>query len=129
MSKRHVLKTLVFSLLALATAWAQAADPIKERMKDRLPEIRKQKDAGVLGETRFGYLAFVKGASAAKTAPTTAKLKKAENADRAVVYKKIAENARTDAATVGKRRALQIAKAAPKGDYLQKPDGSWYRKP
>ncbi len=66
----------------------------------------------------LGYLTARKtlGAQAAK-------LVAVENADRKAVYRAIAAKAKSSATTVGKTRAASIRKSAPKGTWVQLPNG------
>lgn len=98
------------------------AGDIKARMKSRLPKIVQLKAKGIVGETHDGFLAFV-GAKKAEPA-----LVAAENEDRKKVYQAIAQQQGTSAKVVGQRRALQIAKKAQPGEWLQDAGGKWYRK-
>jgi uncharacterized protein YdbL (DUF1318 family) len=52
----------------------------------------------------------------------------AENKDRKTVYAAIAKQQGTKAEFVGERRALQIAKRANKGEWVQDSSGSWIKK-
>ena len=101
---------------------AAISGDIKQRMKDRLPEIIRLKAAGVIGETNQGLLAFV-GDNRQKQA-----LVDAENKDRQLVYTAIAKQQGTTAAVVGQRRALQIAEKAKPGEWLQNTSGKWIQK-
>lgn len=115
-----LIATIVATVL-LCAATAYSGD-IKARMKARLPEIIELKAAGLIGEDNQGFLAFVSGKKEA------AELVEAENADRRQVYAAIARQQGTDAATVGQRRALQIAEKANPGEWLQDAQGKWHRK-
>jgi len=106
------------SLIALS---AQASD-IKDRMRERLPEINALKTQGVLGETNTGYLDFT------GQAQPKADLVAAENSDRRQVYEAIAKQQGVAIDVVGKRRAFQIRDRAPAGSWLQSDDGKWYQK-
>ncbi len=110
---------LLLVLLMAIPAWGQG---IKERMKARVPAIITLKNSGIVGEGYDGYLRFV-GAKRDQQ-----NVVQAENADRKIVYESVAKKQSTTAALVGKRRALQLAKIAASGHYLQKPDGTWYKK-
>ena len=101
---------------------AAISGDIKQRMKDRLPEIIRLKASGVIGETNQGLLAFV-GDNRQKQA-----LVDAENKDRQLVYTAIAKQQGTTAAVVGQRRALQIAEKAKPGEWLQNTSGKWIQK-
>ena len=52
----------------------------------------------------------------------------AENRDRGIVYAEIAKQTGTHVDQVGRARARQIAAASARGVWLQKNDGSWYKK-
>ena len=112
---------LLLTLLAGGAA-AQSLSDIKERMKNRLPEISDLKARGIVGENNTGFLAFV-GDQKEK-----ANVVEAENADRAAVYQHIAQQQGASATLVGKRRAAQIRQTAPAGVWLQDDGGNWYRK-
>ncbi|MDX2452518.1 YdbL family protein [Desulfosarcina sp.] len=95
---------------------------IKQRMKDRLPRIIELKAAGIIGENSQGLLAFVGGDRQEQA------LVEAENKDRQLVYRAIAQQQGTTAAVVGQRRALQIAEKAKPGEWLQDAGGKWVQK-
>ena len=98
------------------------ADDIKARMKNRLPVIKQLKARGIVGEDAKGYLQFVGGNKA------KADVVAAENKDRKTVYSAIAKQQGTTAELVGKRRALQIAKKANPGEWVQDAAGNWIQK-
>ena len=98
-----------------------SADDIKSRIKQRLPTIIMLKSKGIVGENNMGYLQFI-GNSMEKQ-----DVVKAENSDRQKVYKAIAKQQGTTVEKVGKRRAMQIAKKAKTGEWLQNADGKWYQ--
>jgi uncharacterized protein YdbL (DUF1318 family) len=98
------------------------ADDVKTRMKHRLPDIVKLKSQGLVGENSKGYLAHV-----------TAKMVEqdiidAENKDRKAVYTLIAKQQGVSLERVETLRAAQIVKKANPGEFLQKPNGTWYKK-
>jgi uncharacterized protein YdbL (DUF1318 family) len=97
-------------------------DDIKARMKNRLPVIKELKAKGIVGEGNKGYLQFVGGNKA------KADVVAAENKDRKTVYAAIAKQQGTTTERVGKRRALQIAKKANKGEWVQDANGKWLQK-
>jgi uncharacterized protein YdbL (DUF1318 family) len=81
----------VIAMFAL-TARADRSDELRERFKNRLPQLREAKGSGTIGETAGGYVEAVEGKSLDE------KLKKAvdeENADRRELYKIIAEKEKT----------------------------------
>jgi uncharacterized protein YdbL (DUF1318 family) len=98
------------------------ADDIKARMKNRLPVIKELKAQGIVGEDNKGFLQFVGGKQAKSDVVA------AENKDRQTVYAAIAKQQGTTAELVGQRRALQIAKRANQGEWVQSTDGSWIQK-
>ena len=123
MKQRTLTKILAFVLVGTFVAGISAfSDDIKARMKNRLPVIRELKAQGIVGEDNKGYLQFVGGKQA------KADVVAAENKDRKTVYAAIAKQQGTKAELVGKRRALQIAKRANKGDWIQDNSGNWLQK-
>ena len=123
MEQRTTTKILTFLIIGFFVLGATAfADDIKARMKNRLPVIKKLKAEGIVGEDNKGYLQFV-GGNKAKTDVVAA-----ENKDRKTVYTAIAKQQGTTAELVGKRRALQIAKKAVPGEWVQDAGGNWIQK-
>jgi uncharacterized protein YdbL (DUF1318 family) len=123
MEQRTIAKILTFLIIGFFVLGATAfADDIKARMKNRLPEIKKLKAEGIVGEDNKGYLQFVGGNKA------KADVVAAENKDRKTVYAAIAKQQGTTAELVGKRRALQIAKKANPGEWVQDASGKWIQK-
>ncbi len=123
MKQRLLTKILAWVLIGtFAAGIAAFADDIKARMKDRLPAINALKSQGIVGENNEGYLQFV-GDNKAK-----ADIVAAENKDRQTVYAAIAKKQGTTAELVGKRRALQIAKKAAGGEWVQDAAGNWIQK-
>ena len=122
---KNKIFTTTVSLFIISFLFINAsafADSIKARMKARLPAILKLKEKGVVGEDKNGFLQFV-GQKKEKE-----DLIAAENADRKKVYAHIAKQQGTTAQLVGERRALQIAKKAKPGTWLQDQSGKWYKK-
>jgi uncharacterized protein YdbL (DUF1318 family) len=123
MKQRTLTKILTFLLISFFVFGASAfADDIKARMKKRLPVIKELKAQGIVGEDNKGYLKFVGGKKAKEDVVA------AENKDRKTVYTTIAKKQGTTAELVGNRRALQIAKKASPGEWLQDTSGNWYQK-
>ena len=123
MKQRTSTKILTMLLIGFFALGAAAfADDIKARMKNRLPEIKQLKAQGIVGEDNKGYLQFVGGNKA------KADVVAAENKDRKTVYTAIAKQQGTTAELVGKRRALQIAKKASPGEWVQDASGNWIQK-
>ena len=123
MEQRILTKIIAFVIIGTFVAGTSAfADDIKARMKDRLPVIIELKAKGIVGENNQGYLEFIGGKQA------NADVVAAENKDRQTVYAAIAKQQGTTAELVGKRRALQIAKNANKGEWVQDASGKWFQK-
>ncbi|MGD8883534.1 MAG: YdbL family protein [Desulfobacterales bacterium] len=123
MKKRPFLTILTFVLIGFFIVGVSAsADDIKTRMKKRLPVIKALKAEGIVGEDNQGYLQFVGGKK------EKADVIAAENNDRKTVYAAIAKQQGTTAELVGKRRAMQIAKKANPGEWVQDASGKWIQK-
>ncbi len=121
--QKLLIKIFVFSLMAALITMPAFAESIKERMKQRLPAIMQLKAKGIVGENNQGFLAFVNGNQGPSDVVTQ------ENQDREIVYTKIAQQQNTNASLVGQRRAIQLFDLAKSGEFVQKPDGSWLKKP
>jgi uncharacterized protein YdbL (DUF1318 family) len=114
----------VFAVSSHAGAATEAE--LRERFKERYPELLKAKSAGKIGENTQGFVEIVNSSDAADE--KLAKLTDAENADRRALYALIAEEEGTTADVVAKRNALRNYEKARTGDYLKKPDGTWGQK-
>ncbi len=121
--RKLATKIFVFSLIAAMFAMPAFAGSIKERMKQRLPAVIQLKSEGIVGEDNQGFLAFVNGNKGPSDVVTQ------ENQDRKIVYTKIAQQQKTSPVLVGQRRAIQLFELAKSGEFVQKPDGSWLKKP
>jgi uncharacterized protein YdbL (DUF1318 family) len=120
----YAIMTL-FVLLIFSTqgmCFAGAAD-IKARMQERLPTIVQLKENNIIGEDNRGFLEYLPGAQHEMQDVVAA-----ENNDRQMVYEAIAKQQKTTADLVGRRRAIQIAEKAVKGEWLQDESGKWYKK-
>ena len=115
------LSFLMITLL-VSSACAQNLQDVKSNMLNRKPAIDTFKAQGIIGEGNDGYLHMRQANAGAQNVVN------AENGDRRTVYQAIAKSQGAPIATVGARRAMQIAQIAPPGEWLQKPDGSWYKK-
>ena len=123
MRQRTFMMIFTFMLIGFFVAGVTAfADDIKTRMKKRLPVLKELKSKGIVGEDNMGFVQFV-GAKREK-----ADIIAAENKDRKTVYAAIAKQQGTTAELVGKRRALQIAKKAKPGEWVQDASGKWIQK-
>ena len=121
---KQIVKTVAAIALILGCASAVFAAGEKERMLERVPKIEALKNAGIVGETAKGLLGFVNESPD----PENKELVDAENKDRTAVYEAIAAKQGVSAETVAKRRALQLAKQATLGDWLQNENGEWIQK-
>ncbi len=123
MRQRTFMMILTFMLIGFFVAGVTVfADDIKTRMKKRLPVLKELKAKGIVGDDNKGFVQFV-GAKKEK-----ADIIAAENKDRRTVYAAIAKQQGTTAELVGKRRALQIAKKAKSGEWVQDASGKWIQK-
>ena len=112
----------VAALAVAATLAAQDLGTVRARMAQRLPQIDALKQQGALGEDNRGYLSVREAKGDANTVSAE------ENKDRGVVYEAIAKQTGSTSDAVGRARAKQIAAGSAPGVWLQKEDGSWYRK-
>ena len=121
--KRLSLTFAIFALLLPVLTAGLNAEGIKERLARRLPLINKMKAAGLIGENNKGYLAV-----RTKVSPEQQRIVKEENSDRKKIYELLAKKTGQSVDVIGRRRALAIAKKTKTGYWLQKEDGTWYRK-
>jgi len=111
-------------LVGTGSMLAQADDlgAVKARMTQRLAKLDQLKASGVIGENNRGLLDLSGGDNEAGDAVA------AENRDRNIVYAEIAKQTGTSPNQVARARARQIAAGSAKGVWLQKDDGTWYKK-
>jgi uncharacterized protein YdbL (DUF1318 family) len=119
---RTCLVLFSFGLFAATAARAEDLGAIRARMAERLPKIDTLKASGAVGENNRGLLEVRDGGG------DSASVVSEENADREKVYAAIAQQAGSNADQVGRQRAKKIAENSASGVWLQKEDGSWYRK-
>ena len=115
------LLTIVAVLLFCTTGLTAG---IKDRFAKRLPLINKLKETLIVGENNKGYLEVRSN----QIKPADKSVMEAENADRNKVYAMLATKTNVDIKVIEKRRAKQIAKKSKTGIWLQKEDGTWYKK-
>jgi uncharacterized protein YdbL (DUF1318 family) len=120
---------LLFVLFALAACFVGSTEMLaadaaaaKGRMRERVPAIDRLKLAEAVGETNRGYLEVRKAEGNAGA------VVEAENKDRAEVFADTAARTGSSADAVGRAFARQIAAASAPGVWLQREDGSWYKK-
>jgi uncharacterized protein YdbL (DUF1318 family) len=126
------MKTSLFRLLFLSfalmlgtaavTLHAQDLNAVKARMAQRLSKLDELKAKGALGENNQGFVELRGGDAAAGDVMAS------ENKDRGEVYAALAKQTGGSAEQVGKARAKQIAAGSAAGVWLQREDGSWYKK-
>lgn len=116
------LLILLSGISATTAIFADDIQTIKVQMEKRLPLIVELKSNGIIGENNTGYLQYVQANR------ENEEVVNAENEDRKKVYAIIAKKEGASIGQVGSRRALQIAKKALKGDWLQDQNGKWYQK-
>lgn len=120
-SRLFLVLGLVVGLVAAASA-ADDLNSVKARMAQRLPQIDQLKAQGVVGENNRGMMELRGGDVDAGDAVA------AENRDRGIVYAEIARQTGTSVEQVARHRARQIASLSAPGVWLQKDDGTWYKK-
>ena len=123
-SRFRILLLLVGLSLGFGTVSVRAEDlgAVKSRMEQRLPLLDQLKAKGVIGENNRGLLELRGGDVDAGDAVA------AENRDRGIVYAEIAKKTGTSMDQVSRHRARQIVASSAPGVWLQKDDGTWYKK-
>jgi hypothetical protein len=124
MRRSRVIALFIIIFLGAQVFMTAQSDDLKDRFIKRKPQINKMKNAGMVGENNGGFLEFRRG----NPAKVQRQIVAAENADRRLVYRRIAEKVGATVEVVGRRRAAQIARQAKPGHWLQDGDGNWYRK-
>jgi uncharacterized protein YdbL (DUF1318 family) len=114
--------TLAAVVVGGVSVRAEDLRAVKARMEQRLGQIDQLKAQGAIGENNRGFLED-RGGSGDATAAVAA-----ENSDRNQVYAEIAKKSGASADAVGRQRARRIAAESAAGVWLQKDDGSWYKK-
>ena len=123
--KAIFLRLFLISVLLVPAVLSRAEDihTVRTRMSQRLPDIDKMKEQGVVGENNQGLLETRPGSGSADTAVVNA-----ENADRQTVYAALAEKTSSSAQEVGKARARHIAASSRAGVWVQDEAGNWKKK-
>ncbi len=124
--RSFVVSLLALALLPCAPAGAAAReDELKERFKERYPQLQSLKKSGVIGETFGGYVEAVDKKAADKAAE---KLVDEENQDRTELYDLIARKEGVTREKVAERNARRVFEKAKPGEYLKGSDGKWKKK-
>lgn len=118
---RNIAFFFICLLLCLVTV-GQDIDTLKRNIEKRMPAIIEYKYKGIIGENNKGFLELL------KADPNAEAIVKADNADRVIIFNKIAEAEHTTAELVGKQRIKQISKTTSFGFWLQDDNGKWYQK-
>lgn len=114
--------SLMVGLFSTGSVFAADASEAKARMRERVPAIDQLKLAEAIGENNQGFLEVRKGEGDA------AAVVAAENKDRGEVFSDTAARTGSTAAAVGRSFARQIAASSTAGVWLQRDDGTWYKK-
>lgn len=117
----RIVKSLVI-MLTLAGLFGVAINGYSMDAKQRLAIIKGLKLKGIVGENNQGLLEFRTGDR------TASAIVDEENSERTKAYAEIAKNTGVSVSAVGAQRANQIAQEESAGVWIQKPDGSWYKK-
>ncbi len=129
--------TMLCMSFALVLPWSATAQKppdemaeLKQRMKDRYPQLEKLINGGKVGECWDGTVDAVKPEylKEAVDKTTVKDLLAAENKDRDRLYALLATGNGVTAAKVGEQNGdRKFEKAAP-GDWLKTRDGKWVKK-
>jgi len=106
------------TLLTLTLLLGLAAGPL------HAADLQSAKATGLIGERLDGYCAVVNPKAKAEIQ----KIVRAVNAKRRTQYQRIAKKNGVTAADVGRLTAAKVIKNAPKGTFIQQPNGKWVRK-
>ncbi len=123
MTIRNIIKfNLIVVVCLMISSQIAFAEGIKQRMKQRLPEIAKLKKNGIVGENNRGYIGFV------TSARDQEQLIADENKDRKRIYSHFAKQQKTTVDVVEKIQARRKAEKTKPGQYYQKKGGEWTKK-
>lgn len=122
---RMIIVTIAALFLASFT-FAATEGELKERFKQRYPELQELKLAGKVGEVHTGYVEAVKPQFEAE--PKVKGLVDDENRDRKELYQIIAKQTGTTPEAVATRNAARNFDKARPGEWLKGPDGIWRQK-
>lgn len=117
-----VLLALVACFAISPVAFAANAAQAKAQMRERVATIDKLKLAEAVGENNRGLLEVRKAEGDA------AAVVEAENRDRSAVFADTAARTGSTPEAVAKAFARQVAAASASGVWLQREDGTWYKK-
>ncbi len=112
----------IFITLALFGIFSLTVDSYSMNVKQRIAIIKGLKLKGIVGENNKGLLEFRTPDKSASDVVNE------ENSERSKAYAQIAKNTGVSVSTVGAQRAATIAMEESSGVWIQKPDGTWYKK-
>ena len=121
---------------AFAAAESEVNSPaiqnVKNRLRDRFPKLIPYFQKGAIGEGKAGFLEIrlPNGLSAAEKTELNS-LTNAENQDRQILYKEVANSMKIPLDQLEKVQRIFAEKwqgSADRGWWIQKEDGSWIRK-
>ncbi len=118
---RSLLCAALVSVPAIV-AHASTFEAATAAMRERVPALDRAKAAGAVGEANTGLVAV------RTPSPEIQALVAAENADRAVVFAELARRNGGTAEAAAREFARQMARASKPGVWLQREDGTWFRK-
>lgn len=129
--KTHLILLCCLAFAASGLLQAQAPDlrVIRDQMVERLPQVEKLWADGVIGENNRGLVSWSFAGASREPTEAEKRLLEAENRDRQAVYEEFARRNNTTVEKIGEQRAIQYARRAESGLWLQDADGRWYRKP
>jgi uncharacterized protein YdbL (DUF1318 family) len=143
-TKMITLALASMALLLAAPAPAQEGekkppqDPrieLKERMKQRYPELERLRDAEKAGETYFGLIEVVNASQAKEKvdpadpkSTTIAALLEAENKDRMALFELLAADLKLTAGEIGKQNGVRRLEKAKDNHWFKLDDGRWVQK-
>lgn len=107
-------------MLSSVFGFADDARQIRERMRERLPEVDALKREQLAGENNKGFLE-PRGQLSSKQQTIV----REENDDRRKVYEALAAKTRATPEQVGMVRARQIAHKSARGVLIQDEQGEW----
>jgi len=93
------------------------------RFVARKADVRKLKSEGIVGEGASGFLLFV-----SVDKKESEKLVEVENADRKVVYERVAKLQNSTVDRVAKLKGEKNTREAKPGEYIQDASGAWVKK-
>jgi uncharacterized protein YdbL (DUF1318 family) len=117
---------LIVFVCSLPTDAQEPLKDIQNSMKERYKVLQALKAEGNVGETPDGWVEAVHEEQAEDE--VIKQIIHDENADRAELYKIIAQRTNTTPEEVGKQNALRIFKKADPEEFFKGKDGKWRQK-